>query len=266
MPDGQWQLAGSAPEAYERYLVPAIFAPWGERLVAAAGVGPGDRVVDVGCGTGVVARLAAARVGPGGAVAGADLNRGMIAVAARLAPGIAFEATDAGSLPYPDDAFDAALCQFAVMFFPDRAAALAELRRVLAPGGRLALSAWRGLDHNPGWAALVAALDAQAGPAAADLMRAPFSYGDPGALRTLVERAGFSGVRVEVDAGTIRFPSAAELLRRQFASFPPSVHTGSLPDAAWAALVADLAERMRPYTGPDGIAFPAAAHVVTARA
>ena len=263
MTEQRWQ-SGSAPEAYERYLVPAIFALWGERLVAAAGVGPGDRVVDVACGTGVVARHAAARVGPGGAVAGADLNPGMIAVAARIAPGIAFEAADAANLPYPDDAFDIALCQLAVMFFPDRAAALAEMRRVLAPGGRLALNAWRGLDHNPGWAALVAALDAHAGPAVADLMRAPFSYGDADALRTLAERAGFSEVRVEVDAGTIRFPSAAELLRCQFAAFPPSVHTTPLSDTAHDALVADLEERLRPYAGPDGVAFPAQAHRLTA--
>jgi ubiquinone/menaquinone biosynthesis C-methylase UbiE len=260
----QRRSAETGPEAYERYLVPAIFALWGERLVAAAGVGPGDRVVDVACGTGVVARYAAARVGPGGAVAGADLNPGMIAVAAQVAPGIVFEAADAANLPYPDDAFDVALCQFAVMFFPDRTAALAEMRRVLTPGGRLALNAWRGLDHNPGWAALVAALDAHAGPAVAGLMRAPFSYGDAGALHALAERAGFSEVRVDVDAGLIPFPSAAELLRRQFAAFPPTVHTTPLSGTARDALVADLEERLRPYAEPDGIAFPAQAHRLTA--
>jgi SAM-dependent methyltransferase len=268
MTEERWRLEGSAPEAYERFLVPVIFEPWGARLVAAAGVGPRDRVVDVGSGTGAVARLAAARVGRAGSVSASDLSAGMVAVArtvsAHVRPPVDFRAADAQALPYPDGAVDVALCQFSVMFFVDRPAALAELRRVLAPGGRLALNAWRPLDHNPGWAALVAALEAHAGPAAATMMRAPFGFGDAPRLRALADGTGFTDVRVDVDAGRVRFPSARELVRRQAAGSQLSVHIGALDAAAREALVADLAERMRPYIGPDGIAFPAQAHRLVA--
>jgi ubiquinone/menaquinone biosynthesis C-methylase UbiE len=97
-------------------------------------------VLDVACGTGVVAREAARRVGPAGAVAGLDRNEGMLAVARRMAPGIAWRHGLAEALPFPDGAFDAVICQFGLMFFEDRGKALGEMWRALRPGGRLAVA------------------------------------------------------------------------------------------------------------------------------
>jgi SAM-dependent methyltransferase len=135
---------GSAAETYERYMVPAIFGPWAEDLLALAMPTPGERVLDVACGTGVVARLVAQRVAPTGTVVGFDLNPGMLAVARTLplpqGAKIEWREGNVSAMPFPDASFDLTLCQQGLQFFPDRSAALREMRRVLAPRGRLALA------------------------------------------------------------------------------------------------------------------------------
>ena len=155
-----WQLEGTAAEAYERYLVPAFFGPFADRLVELAAPRPADRALDVACGTGIVARRIAARVAR---AVGLDSNPGMLEVARTVEPSIEWRAAEAGAMPLPDASFDLVLCQQGLQFFPDRAAALREMRRVLAPGGRLAVSAWRAAEHNPGWLRLAEALDRHAG-------------------------------------------------------------------------------------------------------
>jgi ubiquinone/menaquinone biosynthesis C-methylase UbiE len=145
---------GSAPEVYERHLVPAIFGPWAEDLLAFALPKPAERVLDLACGTGVVARLAAQRVGPSGSIVGIDLNPGMLAVARSVtAPHgaqIEWRESNVNALPFHDATFDVALCQQGLQFFPDRSAALREVRRVLVPRGRIALSVWRSRQYSPG--------------------------------------------------------------------------------------------------------------------
>jgi len=158
-----------------------MFAPCATQLLDLAVVGPGERVLDVACGTGIVARRAAARVGVGvgGVVTGSDVNEGMLEVAAAAATDlpvrIEWHRADATALPLPDGAFDVVCCQQGLQFVPDPPLALREARRVLAPGGRLALAVWRAIDHHPVFAALVRALERHAGPGTAALMRAPFA-------------------------------------------------------------------------------------------
>ena len=126
-----WQLAHDAAVAYEKDFVPAIFAQWPPVLAEVAGMKPGDRVLDVACGTGILARDAADRVGSTGRVTGFDLNEAMLAVARRLRAEINWRQGDAGKLPFEDGAFDVVVSQFALMFFPDQVAALREMWRVL---------------------------------------------------------------------------------------------------------------------------------------
>jgi ubiquinone/menaquinone biosynthesis C-methylase UbiE len=151
--DEQWQVAGSAAQVYERELVPAIFGPWAPRVLDVAAPAAGEWVLDAACGTGVVARLAAERVGADGRVVGFDLNPGMLTVARSLPAGgapIGWVQATAGRLPFPDGSFEVVCCQLGLQFFPDRAAALAEMARVLVAGGRLAAMVWRSIDHSPG--------------------------------------------------------------------------------------------------------------------
>jgi len=150
--NGQWQLSVEAAERYERYVARYILGPWASLLVDASQVGVGERVLDVACGTGVVARAAAERAGAAGRIVGADLNSGMIAVARSLpvpagAP-IAWIECSALGLPLQNATMDVVLCQQGLQFFPDKALAMREMRRVLARGGRLALSVWNGIGFT----------------------------------------------------------------------------------------------------------------------
>ena len=173
-------------EIYEREMVPAIFARWAPDMIELAQVRAGQRVLDVACGTGVVTRLLAVRVGPRGRVVGLDLNPVMLATARAGASTTDIEWLEAGAqrVPLPDSAFDAVVCQQGFQFFPDKATALAEMRRVLVPGGRLALAVWRSIEHAPAFQALERALTRRVGPVKGALP--PFGFGDAEAIRALV--------------------------------------------------------------------------------
>jgi SAM-dependent methyltransferase len=247
-----WRLEGDAAEAYERYLVPAFFGPFADRLVELAAPRASDRALDVACGTGIVARRIAPRVA---GTAGVDSNPGMIAVARTVEPSIDWRTAEAGELPLPDASFDLVLCQQGLQFFPDRAAALREMRRVLAPGGRLVVSAWRAAEHNPGWLRLAEALDRHAGPEAGAIMRRPFALGG-GELRGLIRDAGFRDVAARIRIVAVRFPSAEELLRRQQVASPLAGPLSALDEATHADLVRDFAAALAPYADDDGVTFP----------
>jgi SAM-dependent methyltransferase len=266
--DEQWQVAGSAAQVYERELVPAIFGPWAPQVVGLAAPAVGERVLDAACGTGVVARLAAERVGADGRVVGFDLNPGMLGVARRLPVGgvpVGWVQATAGRLPFRDGSFEVVCCQLGLQFFPDRAAALAEMARVLVAGGRLVAMVWRSIDHSPGFAVLAQALDRHIGPAAGALMRAPFGLGDEGALRDLVAGAGFREVGIDRHAGVVRFGSARELVVAYGAGSPLARPIGAAAPDARAGLLAEVQAALDPWQGAAGLAFPIEALLVSGR-
>ena len=264
-----FQLQGQGPAAYERYLVPALFAPCASQLLDLVAVEAGDRVLDVACGTGIVARLAAARAGPGGAVAGADLNQGMLEVAAAAATdlptGIEWHRADAAALPLPDGAFDVVCCQQGLQYCTDRSRALREAWRVLAPGGRVAVAVWRPIDHNPVFAAFARALRRHAGTEAAALMQAPFAGPGRGELHRLLAGAGFDKVVVRIGGFQARFPSPGQFLHRQVVSSPLAPALAGLDEAARLALARDLDQTLGEWTDDDGVVSPAQTWLATAR-
>jgi SAM-dependent methyltransferase len=265
----RWQqVGGDAADVYERHLVPAMFAPWAPLLLEAADVRRGERVLDVACGTGVVARLAAPRIGDAGRVVGLDVNAAMLAVARSLPPaaGAAIEWCEASALamPLPDAAFDVVLCQQGLQQFPDRLAALGEMHRVLRSPGRLAACVWGRIDGSPGMAALVEALERHVSLAAANNRRAPFALGDADGLRSLVDHAGFHDVSVRTMTGTARFPSPDKLVEYQLAATPLST-LGGMHDEAFAAVARDVSAALQAYVTEDGLALPMEVNLVVAR-
>lgn len=264
-----WQLKESSAEAYERYLVPLLFAPGAEFLLGLAAPGPGERVLDVACGTGIVARRAASRVGANGTVVGFDINEGMLEVARKASsdvrPAIEWRQGDAAGLPLPDGAFDVVFCQQGLQFVPDRSAALGEMRRVLVENGRLALSVLRPIEHNPGYRLLAEALERHVGPDAGAMMRSPFRSLSADELRDLITGVGFREVRILLGIGPVRYPSAEELVHQEAASSPLAEPILSLKDDVRTALVRDVGEALRTYTDDHGIVFPAETYLAVAR-
>jgi ubiquinone/menaquinone biosynthesis C-methylase UbiE len=258
-----WQVTDDAADLYERSFVPAIFARSAAMLADIAGIAPGERVLDVGCGTGIVAREAVKRVGADGRVVGLDLNPQMLAVAARLAPEIEWRQGDAGDLPFEDGAFDVVVSQYALMFFPDRAQALGEMWRVLAPRGRLAVAVCGSLADASGYRALAAEAEQVCTPEVVELLRSPFALGDREQLAELVRTAGIAGAEVQTLRCPVRFPSIDALVHTEVKASPIR---DVIDDRSFDALLEGARRRLAPWCSDgDGIAFALPAHVVTAR-
>lgn len=256
----------AAGRGYEGLFVPALFAAWSPHLVAGAGLAPGQHVLDVACGTGVLARAARTAVGPGGRVVGLDPAPGMLAVAAEVAPALEWVPGDAQDLPFPDRAFDAVVSQFGLMFVPDKARALAEMRRVLKPGGRVALAVWDAVSENPAYREVAALFDAEIGPEAGEAVRVPFSMGDRAAFLHLVEAAGFVDAEVETRREEARFPSPRTIAEVEMRGWLPLFGI-TLDEARIAEILAVAETRLAGLADGSGAAvFPTSAHVLTAAA
>jgi SAM-dependent methyltransferase len=243
------------PESYERWFVPAIGHPLAVDLLREAELRPGERVLDVGCGTGVVARLAALEVGDDGAVAGVDVNPGMLAVARATAGEgvpIRWYETGAESMPLPDEAFDVVFCQLSLQFMSDRAAALREMRRVLAPGGRALVSLPR---PNPLFDILDDALARHAGEEAASFVRAVFSLNRPDAVEELLRGARLRDVEVREERKALHLPPAGEFLWQYVQSTPLTGLLAPMGDATKTALEQEMVEAWRPWSDDRGMAY-----------
>lgn len=263
MSEATLQVQIDAANAYEALMVPALFGEWVSKVADAAQIRPAQRVLDVACGTGVLGREVAARTGPAGVVVGLDPAPGMLEVAKRLAPTLAWRQGVAESLPFPDRSFDAVVSQFGLMFFADRRQALREALRVLVPQGRLAVAVWNSLDNIPAYAAEVALLERVAGEQAADALRAPFVLGDRDDLAALFADAGIASVEVATRHATAQFPSVRVMVEADLRGWLPAMGV-VLPEERIARILDEAEEVLRPYITPGGaVVFDTSAHIVT---
>ena len=268
MSDGHGTAALRSAQAYHDFVVHWQFRPWTAVLLAEAALRPGERVLDLATGTGIVAHEAAPLVGTHGQVVAVDVNPAMLAVAQTVPapPGAAIDwrEGDASGLPLPDASIDVVLCQQGLQYFPDRPMAVAEASRVLAPGGRAVFAVWRSLEHNPVQMALNAAAQRRLGVPA---MAMPFSLGDAGAVQTLVEIADFAEVAITPRTLVVVFPSRAQYVRRNIESLSAVVpELGAMDGAERTALARTIDEDAGAVLGAhawgDGIAIPMSAHLI----
>lgn len=256
------QVIRSAAEIYEAFFVPALFQRWAAPLADAAGIKPGQQVLDVACGTGVLARELRLRVGRQGSVTGLDINPGMLEVARRKQPSIDWQQAAAESLPFPESSFDAVVSQFGLMFFDDRKQAIREMARVLKPGGYLAVAVWDKLENTPGYAAASLLLHKLFGASIAESLRSPFVLGDTGLLRDLFDDTGFTGVCVDTVEGKACFASIEDWMHTDIKGWTLA---DALDDNQYALLLKEAKNALRQFVlGDGGVEFAASAHILTA--
>lgn len=260
------KYSANAAENYERDFVPVIGTPFARRLIVAARLAPGERVLDIACGTGVATRLAAEAVGSSGSVAGLDVNPGMLEVARAAAPAgtaIEWHQGSAEDLPLPDASFDVVLCSLGFMFFPAKVEALREMRRVLVPGGRVLLGTPG--PTPPLFEAIDRALTAHVGPGASMFVHAVFSVHDPAEVRELMDTAGFDEVETEIDTVPLRVAPPAEFFWQYVHSTPLAAIVGELDEGARVALEHDVVERCQPFVDGDAAVMEPSLLVASAR-
>ena len=255
------QVRASAAEVYDQFFVPALFGQFAEPVLDAARVGAGHHVLDVGCGTGNLARCSVTRVGMAGRVVGVDPNPGMLAVAGRASEVVEWRGGVAEELPFDDDSFDRVVSAFALMFFVDPAAAAAEMARVVGPGGRVAVATWASVEASPGYARMVELLRERCGEPAADALMAPFCLGEPAAVKAVLE-PHFGAVEVHEHPGTARFASIEAWVHTDVRGWTLA---DMIDDAQYAELLAAAHVDLAEFVGTDGrVAFPAPALIAAA--
>jgi ubiquinone/menaquinone biosynthesis C-methylase UbiE len=257
----------SFPAMYEQWLVGPLFRPWAEMLLDRLRPAAGDRVLDIGCGTGIVARVARERVGAGGTVVGVDVSPGMLEVARAVAPTITWRDGSALDLPLAEgERFDIVTCQQGLQFFPDRVAAAQQMRRALAPGGRLGVATWRPTDEIPLFIRLQAVAERHLGP----VVDQRYAFGDGGQLATLLKDAGIGDVTVETVTRTLRFDDGAMFVRlNAMALVGMSAAAKAMTDdartATVSAIVRDSAEVLTAFSDGAAAVFDISSNVATGR-
>lgn len=255
----QSQVEGA--EAYDRLMVPGLFAPWAARLCRAAQLAEGHAVLDLACGTGVLAQEARRQVGALGRVSAVDANLGMLSVARMRELRVTWHHGQAEALPFADDSFDAVVSQFGLMFFSDRCSSLQEMVRVLRPGGRYAIAVWDEISRNAAYAIELSVLRSIAGDRAADPLAAPFQLGDTTLLRSIFRDAGIAGVGIDTVAEHGRFPSVRAMVEADIRGWLPVVGV-ILPEIEIDQILAECERLLTEYIESDGsITFPTSAHI-----
>ena len=252
-------------------MVPSLFAPWATYLIQRANPQPGEHVLDIACGTGIVIRNVAPRVGVQGIVIGLDVNPDMINIARIAAEqeqvAIEWYTSSAEQLPFPDEHFDLILCQFGLMFFTDKHAALKEMHRVLRKGGRVVLSVWQGLDRHPFYQTLHEVSQRHFGKSSVQTV---FSLGHADELRTLLTASGFGHVAIEPRSITAHFPQPEEFLAWEIDINPAEAPALQYLDKAaqqeiMAVARQDMQTPLEEVMQENEVVLPFHAHIAQAR-
>ncbi|WP_395623565.1 class I SAM-dependent methyltransferase [Sphingomonas daechungensis] len=260
------RFSGSVPANYEQYMVPLLFRPYAEEIAKRVARFDSSDILETAAGTGVVTAALAASL-PEARIVATDLNQPMLDVAATRvkSENVRFQQADALQLPLEDESFDLVVCQFGVMFYPDKVRGNAEARRVLRDAGRYVVAIWDRVEENK--------LSNLANESMRRLFpenppqfmtRGPFSYHDPEWIRRDLRDAGFGDIEIETVELTSRSPSAVEGARGLVYGSPMGVELADYGPDALDRVFDEMVKGGRAYEGPDGFAAPMRAHIVTA--
>jgi ubiquinone/menaquinone biosynthesis C-methylase UbiE len=253
----------SFAELYEEFIVPTMSGPWAPKVVAAADILPGDKVLDIGCGTGVLSREAAERVNSENQISGIDINPEMLSVARRLRPNIDWHQGDAAKLPFDTGSFDVVVSQFVLMFVPDKIAALKEMWRVMTGGGRLSVAVWW---RSSGYPILADIARRRINDEVADAFLAPFCFDNAAALQKLFLSAGIENPKIQSLEGWGNFSSIDEFVRIEIKGWVEGQLEGGMSNEDYNAFLKDAREKLAPYRAANGEAhIPMDVHLVAAQ-
>lgn len=254
MTDPNARFVGSIPENYDRYLGPVLFEPCARDLARRVPAKPGARVLEIACGTGIVTRYLRERLPRDARLVATDLNPPMIEIARRKlegVKGIDWQPADACALPFAAGSFDVVVCEFGLMFVPDKPLALREARRVLSPGGTFLFNVWDSLDRNTFAKLAHEKVNSFFESDPPTFYQVPFSLYDAEALRQPLADAGFDKVTIEAVAFTGESPGARDLARGLIEGNPvgntirerPGMNVDAVIDAVAALLAREFGDR-----------------------
>jgi ubiquinone/menaquinone biosynthesis C-methylase UbiE len=263
-----WQLCGDGPEAYEKYIVPAFSGAWAQDLVNRAALKNGDKILDIGCGTGIVARQAFKILGKSGHITGLDVNEIVLEKAREICPtnvtSIKWKQGDVTALPFSDAKFDVALCQQGLQYFPDRCRALNEINRVLVNKGRVVFSVWRPIENFPFYSTLHTAIERYVNAEAASMLASAFVLGDSIQLRSLLENAGFKNIDICLAIKQMRYSPVEEFLIGGFVASPFANDILALEKPKREEMFQMINKSISNYINDHGLAAPMECYVVSA--
>ena len=257
----RFQITREQAETYEERFVPALFAQWVAPMLDAVGIGEGQSVLDVACGTGILTRHAADRAGPTGRATGLDLNQAMLDVASRVRPDLSWRRGDVAAIPFDDESFDVVTCQAALFFFPDVTAALQEMRRVTRPDGTVGVQVFSGIGDQPAYGPWIEMVASHAGEDARQLLGTYWSQGDTDRLRSRCAEAGLTVSALHDLERPAYFPSVEAMVLTEVNATPLADRLG--PDQM-DRILADSHKVLEQFRTQDGLTLPLAGSVLIA--
>jgi ubiquinone/menaquinone biosynthesis C-methylase UbiE len=268
MKDQNVQFSGSIPAAYDRYLGPLLFQPYAEDLAARLQAQEDASVLELACGTGILTRVLRTRLPATAKLIATDLNEPMFRHAAEKfgeAEAVQWLQADACSLPFGDRMFDAVVCQFGIMFVPDKPLAAREARRVLKPGGLFLFNVWDALEHNDLCRVAHETITNYFDKDPPTFYQVPFGYHDHDEIRRVLENAGFRDVRIEVVAKVGQAGRAREVATGLVQGNPVSMAIAERDPSLLPTITDAVADAITHRFGEADIRAPMRAIVVQAR-
>ena len=267
MADTSNRFTGSIPELYHRYLGPVLFEPYAGDLAGRLAMADRPSLLELACGTGMLTRLILAKLPEQGSLVASDLNGAMIEIAKNYVPAddrLTWKVVDAMTLPFPDSSLDGVVCQFGVMFFPDKLAAAREVRRVLKTGGRYLFNVWESLERNDMFRTAQEIMVRTFPDNPPAFYNVPYHYHDQGQIEGTLKEAGFRDVTIERVSLPCRSRSARDAARGMVMGNPMALELeqrGTKPESLVDSVAALLAERF----GEEPLECRMSALVVEAR-